>query len=52
MIDDHSYKVAISHKAKWYLGEFMSFFPSKIPLPTNDWGVGGLGIETVMVVNK
>ena len=30
----------------------MSFFPSSIPLPTNDWGVGGFGIETVMVVNR
>ena len=23
-----------------------------MPFPTKDWGVGGFGIETVMVVNK
>lgn len=48
----HSYKVAISHKAKWYFGELISFFPKRIPLPTKDWGVGGLGIDTVIVVKR
>lgn len=48
----HSYNVAISHNAKWYFGELINFFPNNIPFPTNDWGVGGFGIEFVITVNK
>jgi hypothetical protein len=48
----HSYNVAISHSARWYFGEFINFFPNNIPFPTKDCGVGGLGIDTVIVVNK
>lgn len=51
-IKDHSYNVAISHRAKWYLGELINFLPRRIPFPTKDWGVGGLGIEAVIVVKR
>ena len=32
----HSYKVAISHSARWYFGELISFLPKSTPFPTND----------------
>ncbi len=44
--------MAISHRARWYFGEFISFFPSRIPFPTSDCGVGGFGIDTVIVVKR
>ena len=44
--------MAISQRARWYFGEFINFFPRRMPLPTRDCGVGGLGMETVMVVKR